>query len=146
MRSVAPLCQNLGWQVGGTGREKEPPYRRQTGNRILSILKVCPRGLQVTREIKVKGTCIPRYCTCKDTWGAHGAGLAERCDKPRCFPLVSTAWSHLVLQQAVGDRLKWHRATSRDTVTLTRGSEHNTSHIPTQSLPQLDSFLGPCPY
>lgn len=73
-----------------------------------------PRA-EVTGDIKVKGTYITRHCTYKDTWGVRAVGLEERCDAPRCSPLASAAWSHLVRQQAVGDRLKWHPATSRDT-------------------------------
>lgn len=128
-----PLRATRIWDGSGEGRdgeiEKEPSRRERDELRIeISpfFLKVRP-GAEVTGEIKVKGTYITRHCTYEDTWGVRGAEPEERCDAPRRFPLASAAWSHLVRQQAVGDRLEWHPATSRDTVTVTRGS-----HIPTQ--------------
>lgn len=134
---VAPLYlpllddENMVWQEGGTGQkiEKEPSHRRRMENRK-SPSPQSPPGAQVTGQIKMKGTYITRYCTYKDTWGVRGFELEERCDTPRCVLLPGLIWSR---QQAVGDRLKWHPATSRDTVTRL--------HIPKQWQPQMTVFI-----
>lgn len=108
--------KNEGWQEGGIGQEnrkKEPSFRRGIENRNLPFLKV-HLGAEVTGEIKAKGTYITRHCTYKDTLRVCGVQPGERCDTPCCFTppfLPSAAWSHLVRQQAVGDRQKWHPAT-----------------------------------
>lgn len=101
--------KNVGWQDAGRRQvnREAPQYRRWIEKRNLPVLKVCLR-LKWQARLKCKGTYITCYCTSKGTWGAHGVELVKRCDIPHCVPLASAAWSHLVLQQAVGDRLKWH--------------------------------------